>query len=136
MNLACVKCESVLDKARVGEVEVDLCPSCGGLWLDHGEIERIGRGNSQDLAKLRTALTGSAAPAPPSAIQSSCPACSGLLKEVVMGPVHVDYCTECHGVFLDRGELDQAVQAVRGSTLRQMITLAGSLAGSLASSTG
>jgi hypothetical protein len=44
MNLACVKCTSVLDKARVGDVEVDLCPSCGGLWLDHGEIERLGRG--------------------------------------------------------------------------------------------
>jgi Zn-finger nucleic acid-binding protein len=51
------------------------------------------------------------------------------LKEVVVGPVHVDYCTKCHGVFLDRGELDQAVQAVRGTTLRQVIALAGSLAG-------
>lgn len=129
MNLVCVKCESVLDKTRVGDVEVDLCPSCGGLWLDHGEIERIGRGNTQDLAQLRAALTGSAQPAPASETQSSCPACSGKLKEVVVGPVHVDYCTECHGVFLDRGELDQAVQAVRGSTLKQVITLAGSVAG-------
>jgi Zn-finger nucleic acid-binding protein len=77
MNLACVKCESVLDKSRVGDVEVDLCPSCGGLWLDHGEIERIGRGNSQDLAKLRTALTGSAQPEPASEMPTSCPACSG-----------------------------------------------------------
>jgi Zn-finger nucleic acid-binding protein len=38
--------------------------------------------------------------------------------------VHVDYCTKCHGVFLDRGELDQAVAAVKGSTLRQVLTLA------------
>ena len=39
MNLTCVKCTSVLDKARVGDVEVDLCPSCGGLWLDKGDVE-------------------------------------------------------------------------------------------------
>jgi Zn-finger nucleic acid-binding protein len=124
MNLTCVKCTSVLDKARVGDVEVDLCPSCGGLWLDHGEIERIGRGKAEEMDKLRTALAGSARPDPASETKASCPACPGQLKEVVLGPVHVDYCTKCHGVFLDKGELDQAVQAVKGSTLRQVITLA------------
>jgi Zn-finger nucleic acid-binding protein len=124
MNLTCVKCTSVLDKARVGDVEVDLCPSCGGLWLDHGEIERIGRGKPEEMDKLRSALVGSEAQDPVSETQSSCPACPGQLKEVVLGPVHVDYCTKCHGVFLDKGELDQAVGAVQGSTLRQVITLA------------
>jgi Zn-finger nucleic acid-binding protein len=128
MNLTCVKCESVLDKARVGDVEVDLCPSCGGLWLDHGEIERIGRGKKDDLDRLRTALTGSPQPAAPSETQTHCPACPGQLHEVVLGPVHVDYCGKCHGVYLDRGELDQAVSAVAGSTLRQVLTLAGSIA--------
>jgi Zn-finger nucleic acid-binding protein len=43
--------------------------------------------------------------------------------------VHVDYCAKCHGVFLDRGELDAAVAAVKGSTLRQVITLAAHIAG-------
>jgi Zn-finger nucleic acid-binding protein len=124
MNLTCVKCTSVLDKARVGDVEVDLCPSCGGLWLDHGEIERIGRGKPDEMDNLRTALVGRSEPDQPSDTQSSCPACPGQLKEVVLGPVHVDYCTKCHGVFLDRGELDQAVGAVQGSTMRQVITLA------------
>jgi Zn-finger nucleic acid-binding protein len=124
MNLTCVKCTSVLDKARVGDVEVDLCPSCGGLWLDHGEIERLGRGKIDEMDKLRVALTGRATPDAASETQASCPACPGQLKEVVLGPVHVDYCTKCHGVFLDRGELDQAVTAVKGSTLRQVITLA------------
>jgi Zn-finger nucleic acid-binding protein len=124
MNLTCVKCTSVLDKARVGDVEVDLCPSCGGLWLDHGEIERIGRGKAEEMDRLSKALTGSEKPDPASDTTNNCPACPGALKEVVLGPVHVDYCSKCHGVFLDKGELDQAVAAVKGSTLRQVITLA------------
>jgi Zn-finger nucleic acid-binding protein len=124
MNLTCVKCTSVLDKSRVGDVEVDLCPSCGGLWLDHGEIERIGRGKQEDLGKLRADLTGSPRPAPPSDTKTNCPACPGALKEVVLGPVHVDYCAKCHGVFLDRGELDQAVAAVKGTSVRQLLVLA------------
>jgi Zn-finger nucleic acid-binding protein len=126
MNLTCVKCTSVLDKARVGDVEVDLCPSCGGLWLDHGEIERLGRGKTEEMDQLRTALTGASAPDEASETTNSCPACPGQLKEVVLGPVHVDYCTKCHGVFLDKGELDEAVAAVKGSTLRQVIALAAS----------
>jgi len=128
IQLTCVKCTSVLDKARVGDVEVDLCPSCGGLWLDHGEIERVGRGKPADMDNLRKALTGSSSPEPASETTTSCPACPGQLKEVVLGPVHVDYCTKCHGVFLDKGELDQAVSAVAGSTLRQVLSLAGSVA--------
>ncbi len=128
MNLTCVKCTSVLDKARVGDVEVDLCPSCGGLWLDHGEIERLGRGKSEDLGRLRMALTGSEKPEPASETTTSCPACPGALNEVVLGPVRVEYCNKCHGIFLDKGELDQAVNAVAGTTVRQVLTLAGSIA--------
>ena len=128
MNLTCVKCTSVLDKARVGDVEVDLCPSCGGLWLDHGEIERLGRGKTEDLSQLRSALTGTAAPDPASDTTTSCPACPGGLKEVDLGPVHIEYCNKCHGIFLDKGELDEAVKAVSGSTVRQVLTLAGQLA--------
>ena len=128
MNLTCVKCTSVLDKARVGDVEVDLCPSCGGLWLDHGEIERLGRGKPEDLTRLRTALTGTAQPDPASDTTTSCPACPGALKEVDLGPVHIEYCNKCHGIFLDRGELDEAVKVVAGTTVRQVLTLAGQIA--------
>jgi Zn-finger nucleic acid-binding protein len=127
MNLACVKCTSVLDKARVGDVEVDLCPSCGGLWLDHGEIERLGRGKSEDLTGLRTALVGAQAPEPASETTTPCPACPGSLNVVVLGPIHIEYCGKCHGIFLDRGELDQAVKAVAGTTVRQVVALAGSV---------
>src|SRR5437763_13773032 len=93
MNLTCVKCTSVLDKARVGDVEVDLCPSCGGLWLDHGEIERLGRGKTEDLTRLRSALTGTSTPDAASDPTTSCPACPGQLKEVDLRQVHI----ECFG---------------------------------------
>jgi uncharacterized protein len=128
MNLTCVKCTSVLDKARIGDVEVDLCPSCGGLWLDHGEIERLGRGKSEDLSRLRTALAGSAAQDAASETTTSCPACPGSLNVVVLGPINIEYCGKCHGIFLDKGELDEAVKAVSGSTVRQVITLASNIA--------
>lgn len=113
-NICCVKCNSVLDKATFQGLEVDLCPRCGGLWLDRGEITRAAKLSDDELGKLRALLTGSSGPPPiPTAIKVDCPACEGTLSEVTLGSVHVDYCGTCHGIFLDRGELQDAVAAVR-----------------------
>lgn len=43
----CPKCGVPL-KARTEQgVEVDECPSCGGVWLDQGELEEIARHESE-----------------------------------------------------------------------------------------
>ena len=51
----------------------------------------------------------------------------------MLGAVHVDYCSRCHGIFLDRGELAAALAAVRerdtGATARQVFEAAISVAG-------
>ena len=124
-NIVCVKCTSVLDKSMIADVEVDLCPKCGGLWLDKGEITKLAAMADPELGDLRSALVGTAGPPPvPSETKQNCPACPGTLKEVVLGPVHVDYCGKCHGIFLDRGELDEAVVAVRAKGPKQVLAVA------------
>jgi len=113
-NLCCVKCNSILDKATFEGLEVDLCPKCGGLWLDRGEITRTAKLPSEELTRLRSLLSGKAGPPPiPTENKAPCPACPGSLSEVMLGAVHVDYCNKCHGIFLDKGELEGAVKAVR-----------------------
>jgi uncharacterized protein len=130
MHLCCVKCTSVLDKARFDEVEVDLCPACGGLWLDHGEIERIVRKMQSELDRLRRLLTPSSRrpPAVPSEVQLACPACTARMKEVMLGSVHIEFCPRCKGFFLDRGEIDEALEAVKRSgqklTVAQIVSVA------------
>jgi hypothetical protein len=37
----CPKCGQKLDQEHYGTVEVDVCPSCKGLWLDANELEAI-----------------------------------------------------------------------------------------------
>jgi len=127
MLLTCLKCTSVLDKARIEDVEVDLCPACGGLWLDHGEVERLSRKMESELDRLRRLLRAKAQPpAVPSEVQYACPACTAPVKEVLLADIHIDYCTSCKGVFLDRGELDGAVRAVKDMemTVPQIIAAA------------
>jgi len=40
-------------------------------------------------------------------IALNCPVCRALFKEIVKDSVLIDVCTECRGVWLDRGELDK-----------------------------
>jgi Zn-finger nucleic acid-binding protein len=113
-SLCCVKCNSILDKATFQGLEVDLCPKCGGLWLDRGEITRTAKLPAAELTRLRNLLSGKAGPPPiPTENKAPCPACPGSLAEVMLGKVHVDYCNKCHGIFLDKGELEDAVEAVQ-----------------------
>jgi Zn-finger nucleic acid-binding protein len=112
-NLCCVKCNSILDRATFQGLEVDLCPKCGGLWLDRGEITRAAKLPAEELSRLRGLLAGSSGPPPlPTENKAPCPACPGSLSEVMLGAVHVDYCNKCHGLFLDKGELTKAIDAV------------------------
>jgi uncharacterized protein len=43
----------------------------------------------------------------------TCPKCQGAMRSYERNGVTVDQCTECRGVFLDRGELERLVDAER-----------------------
>ncbi len=41
----------------------------------------------------------------------TCPKCHGTMRTYERNGVHVDQCTECRGIFLDRGELEKLIDA-------------------------
>jgi Zn-finger nucleic acid-binding protein len=41
----------------------------------------------------------------------TCPKCQGAMRQYERSGVHVDQCSECRGIFLDRGELERLVDA-------------------------
>jgi Zn-finger nucleic acid-binding protein len=40
-----------------------------------------------------------------------CPKCQGTMRTYERNGVHVDQCSECRGIFLDRGELERLIDA-------------------------
>ena len=40
-----------------------------------------------------------------------CPKCQGVLRSYERNGIQIEQCTECRGVFLDRGELERLVEA-------------------------
>ena len=49
-----------------------------------------------------------------------CPRCAGPMQEVDLRHVKVDRCTNCGGVFLDRGELDILTRAKTAGLLKRL----------------
>ena len=45
----------------------------------------------------------------------------------ILGRIQIDCCNQCRGVFLDKGELESALVAVRGTTIDSVLALAASM---------
>jgi uncharacterized protein len=40
-----------------------------------------------------------------------CPKCESAMRTYARNGITIDQCTACHGIFLDRGELEQLISA-------------------------
>ena len=92
------------------QVELDHCLSCGGIWLDQGELDLILHGELK--AETEHAFTFQRKG------KRKCPHCG---KRMMTGPlpgttVEVDICSRHHGLWLDNGELQQIIQSMGDRT--------------------
>jgi len=89
-------------------VELDHCHTCRGLWFDRGELTRhfANLGSEVLEADLRVGQ--------PTAL--SCPRCQDVqLTGAVLDSVAVEACPQCHGIFLDGGEVPELLGAISRS---------------------
>ncbi len=112
-TLPCPGCGGVMRAVVMGtsDTEVDMCASCHGLWLDHGEIDALvtrplmTRANLSEIRRQVAALRR----APQAVVYRRCPRCDTPMHRRNFGRVSgivVDECT-VHGMYLDAGELEQ-----------------------------
>lgn len=43
----CPKCQITMREREQGDVIIDICPQCRGVWLDAGELEKLSRRESR-----------------------------------------------------------------------------------------
>jgi uncharacterized protein len=106
----CPRCLDPMIVLELKSVEVDYCPECGGVWLDEGELEVL-LGNAKEkesvLQSLRT-MEGRQEE------QGKCPVCAKKMEKVQCGSegktVVVDRCPQLHGLWFDKGELDDVLR--------------------------
>jgi Zn-finger nucleic acid-binding protein len=107
-------------KARNYEanIEIDECPTCKGTFLDQGELESIQAAVEKDhrgemavpVDSVRAELAASREEALPLV---DCPKCGVSMERRRYGlgsQTVIDACPQGHGLWLDRGELEELEQ--------------------------
>jgi len=95
-------------------IEIDYCYRCGGVWLDSGELELIGRKAGALREDLLAALESRKERQSERRSSRRCPVCRRRMREVSTEsdpPILVDRCPDEHGLWFERGELRSVVEA-------------------------
>lgn len=136
--ITCPRCEGkALDRVRFighSEITLDRCSSCGGFWLDGGEIDSINRELKETMPvhgsgfsdflidvhipywhkriKSKSSETDFEVEVLPikgaevlSPTDYQCPACKSSLNQYGIFGIEFEGCPRCKGVFLDCSEL-------------------------------
>ena len=99
----CFKCHEATKKDTIRGVRVDRCTTCGGIWLDEGELECLTTGQySTRRMLLREARERTVS----SIAMHTCPKCAARLNPMIIGHgLELDVCNNCNGIGFDAGEL-------------------------------
>ncbi len=106
-EMKCPKCEnSTLERKSLNDVTVDVCPVCKGVWLGKGELDIITHPHEGSLEYCSTELIEE-----DRRTEYICPECDAdsrlsRVNFVEYSDILMETCRECHGIWLDRGELD------------------------------
>lgn len=98
----CPKCSSevLVETPALGNIPLDVCPACSGIWFEKGELEALLRqsqgGGQADLGLIDPKPEG-----------CDCPSCKAKMSRggLVNPLLLVDKCQVCEGVWLDAREL-------------------------------
>lgn len=108
------------------QISYDVCESCGSLWLDSGEFDKMAFQveGSIEYSSLRKAEEVSEK-------TKNCPRCDGIQLDKVFFLGHsdilLDHCGNCNGFWLDGGELDlvnrqlESIMPVKGKGFSEFV---------------
>ena len=108
--MICPRCRVDMEVERtIGIDEVDRCLKCGGMWLDHHELEQledtaISKSNTKGTMMMRS--FGS---------DLLCPHCETTMKwfRYRRYNLEIDFCEGGHGYWLDKGEEKRVLDIMR-----------------------
>src|SRR2546426_386041 len=129
-HMKCPKCGYDLITGEWHGIEVDQCTHCHGVWFDKGEVENLlqhesgiinrvrseyfARRDAELLRQQREAVRKTQTEAERRSHHMKCPKCGYDLITGEWHGIEVDQCTHCHGVWFDKGEVENLLQHESG----------------------
>ena len=112
--MECPRCHSGTKLKRLQDVAVEACPSCSGMFLDHGELNRVAEPTQGDLEY--STVHEDSLEHDDRFLPINCPRCRSEMDKVefnIYTGIVLDYCPDCEGFWLDGGELERINEEVR-----------------------
>ena len=121
--MKCPRCSSVLESIEYDGQIVEVCPDCHGEWLHAGELQKIVEHHDEvftpkEIASLDAVNQEIFTAEKDDQDELNCPVCGDVRME------HFNYgdtsgiilhkCTECGGIWMDKGELEKVEEVVDG----------------------
>jgi len=110
----CPVCKKKMVEKEYEGVPIDICPACGGVWLDKDELNEIIKRREVKFSEEEKksvepekSVEGTHAELVP---EINCPICGGLMKRFTYAGtsgIIIDRCSKGDGVWLDKGELEK-----------------------------
>lgn len=105
----CPVCRRPMIVFELDKVELDNCASCGGIWLDKGELELLLESSEKKdkfLSSFEAANRGRER-------KMICPICLKKMQKASCGiesEILIDRCFKGDGIWLDKGELEKILK--------------------------
>ncbi len=105
----CPMCKEPMIVLELNEVEIDHCISCGGIWLDAGELELL----LEDSISKDKLLTSFEVERNTKEKNRRCPICLKKMEKILCGTdkkILIDKCRKNDGIWFDAGELNEVIE--------------------------
>lgn len=119
-SIECPKCGHGMEEVTYGEVTIDRCTNCQGLWFDTGEAEQLKSkwmGEALDIGNADEGKKWDAVD------DIACPRCgNNMVKTSDPKQTHIWYemCAE-HGIFMDAGEFTDYKHETLADRFRSLV---------------
>ena len=124
--IRCPKCRSDMDQVTHEGIEVDRCRLCKGIWFDAGEIEALTDKQAAAAIDIGEIETGKQHD---TLRDYECPRCGGAMgciADARQPHITFETCQDCHGSFLDAGELSDLAHVSVGEFFKSLLPGRGS----------
>jgi Zn-finger nucleic acid-binding protein len=113
--MKCPECKTVLNRRKIGDVAVDECPGCRGLWFDKDELAAVRDEIDPDLRWMDFNIWLQDPRFEVTDQPHHCPGCAEVVMQRIAyqdPAASILYCPACEGVWLDAGDLSQIITAL------------------------
>ncbi len=115
-SLQCPQCAQPLRLHQQGEVEVEICPDCEGIWLDAGEFNTLVTSRFAHVPDEDSYGQDAISLTP-----LECPHGHGTMRVLGVFEVELDRCPVCRGIWMEREDRAQIRNVVPPSPEQPLV---------------